>query len=403
MHGLKTVEQQCLSVILSAATPTFTAPQAVADYTLVFTVTVSDGNGGSDTDSVTITVSADNDAPSITSSAVTSATEDSAYSYTVETSDPESQVVTVSCTTCPNWLSISNGVLSGTPDNTDVGDNAVTLSATDGTTAVTQSFTIAVANVNSMGSVSLSGTTTEDQTLTATVSDPDGLTGVTITYQWQSTDSSGLSSGSWTDISGATSSTYTLTQSEVGKYVRVSISYTDAQGGVESHTGMMGTTVTNVNDDNTGTPTMSGSFMEDQTVTVDATPLDDNDEDGMTTSSYAYQWQRCSSTTLSTCSDISGETSTSYTITQTDTDNFLRVVVSYTDDLGTAETVNTALSSQVGNINDAPDAGSDQTGALTEDASTTTATGTVSASDPDTTDTLTYTPSSTSEPMVHLQ
>ena len=141
---------------------------------------------------------------------------------------------------------------------------------------------------------------------------------------------------------------------------------------------------------------MSGSFMEDQTVTVDATPLDDNDEDGMTTSSYAYQWQRCSSTTLSTCSDISGETSTSYTITQTDTDNFLRVVVSYTDDLGTAETVNTALSSQVGNINDAPDAGSDQTGALTEDASTTTATGTVSASDPDTTDTLSYTPSSTS-------
>ena len=218
----------------TAASPTFTAPQATADYTLVFTVTVSDGNGGSDTDSVTITVSADNDAPSITSSAVTSAAEDSAYSYTVETSDPESQVVTVSCTTCPNWLSISNGVLSGTPDNSDVGDNAVTLSATDGTTAVTQSFTIAVANVNSMGSVSLSGTTSEDQTLTATVSDPDGLTGVTITYQWQSTDSSGLSSGSWTDISGATSSTYTLTQSEVGKYVRVSVSYTDAQGGVES-------------------------------------------------------------------------------------------------------------------------------------------------------------------------
>ena len=66
-----------------------------------------------------------------------------------------------------------------------------------------------------------------------------------------------------------------------------------------------------------------------------------------------------------------------YTITQSDTDDFLRVVVSYTDDLGTAETVSSALSSQVGNVNDAPDAGSDQTGAITEDASTTTATGTV--------------------------
>ena len=150
----------------SSATPTFTAPEATANYALVFTVTVTDGNGGSDTDSVTITVSADNDAPSITSTAVTSATEDAAYSYTVTTSDPESQAVTVTCTTCPSWLSYSSstGKLTGTPDNDDVGANAVVLSATDQTTAVTQSFTVTVANVNSIGSVSLSGTTAEDST-----------------------------------------------------------------------------------------------------------------------------------------------------------------------------------------------------------------------------------------------
>ena len=70
----------------------------------------------------------------------------------------------------------ANGALTGTPDNDDVGANAVVLSATDGTTAVTQSFTVTVANVNSMGSVSISGTTAEDH-VTATVSDPDGLTG----------------------------------------------------------------------------------------------------------------------------------------------------------------------------------------------------------------------------------
>ena len=140
-------------------------------------VSVTDDTNSALTDSVTITVSADNDAPSITSTAVTSVNEDSAYSYTVTTSDPEGQSVTVSCTTCPSWASYSSstGKLTGTPDNDDVGANAVVLSATDGTTAVTQSFTITVANVNSMGSVSLSGTTTEDQTLTATVSDPDGL------------------------------------------------------------------------------------------------------------------------------------------------------------------------------------------------------------------------------------
>ena len=72
-----------------------------------------------------------------------------------------------------------------------------------------------------MGSVSLSGTTAEDQTLTATVTDPDGLSGVTITYQWQNTGHPG-NAGSWSDISGATSATYDLAQSDVGKYMRVS-------------------------------------------------------------------------------------------------------------------------------------------------------------------------------------
>ena len=280
----------------TSATPTFTAPEATANYVLVFTVTVSDSSS-SGTDSVTITVSADNDAPSIDSTAVTSATEDAAYSYTVLLSDPEGQTVTVSCTTCPSWLSYSSstGKLTGTPDNDDVGANSVVLSATDQTTTVTQSFTVTVANVNSIGSVSLSGTTAEDSVLTATVSDPDGMTGVTVTYQWQRTTTPATAS-SWSSISGATSSTYTLTQSDVGNYMRVTVSYTDAQGGSESHTGMMGTSISNVNDANTGVPTMSGTFTENQVVTADASPLTGNDEDGMTGSSYTYQWQSCTST-----------------------------------------------------------------------------------------------------------
>ena len=145
--------------------------------------------------------------------------------------------------------------------------------------------------------------------------------------------------------------------------MRVFASYTDSQGGVESHTGMMGTAVSNVNDDNTGVPTMSGTFTENQVITADASPLTGNDEDGMTGSSYTYQWQRCTSAATSSCSAISGATSTTYTVTQTDTDKFLRVGVSYTDDYGTAETVYSVVSSQVGNVNDAPSAGADQTGA----------------------------------------
>ena len=43
---------------------------------------------------------------------------------------------------------------------------------------------------------------------------------------------------------------------------------------------MMGTAVANVNDANTGTPTLSGTQAEDETLTVDASPLTGNDEDG---------------------------------------------------------------------------------------------------------------------------
>ena len=73
----------------SVAQPTFTAPEAIANYALVFQVSVTDGVNSAVTDSVTITVSADNDAPSFTSTAVTSVNEDSAYTYDIATSDPE--------------------------------------------------------------------------------------------------------------------------------------------------------------------------------------------------------------------------------------------------------------------------------------------------------------------------
>ena len=50
-------------------------------------LTVTDAAGESVTDSFTITVANTNDAPTITSTAVTSVNEDSAYSYTTTATD----------------------------------------------------------------------------------------------------------------------------------------------------------------------------------------------------------------------------------------------------------------------------------------------------------------------------
>ena len=91
-----------------------------------------------------------NDAPTITSTAVTTATEDIAYTYTITTEDVDGDIVTVSATGLPSWLTLSGDTLSGTPTEGDTGSE-ITITATDdgdGALTATQIFTIVVTPVN---------------------------------------------------------------------------------------------------------------------------------------------------------------------------------------------------------------------------------------------------------------
>ena len=85
----------------------------------------------------------------------------------------------------------------------------------------TLSFAITPVNDTPTGSVTLSGTATQNQTLSAanTLADADGLG--TVAYQWQSS----TNGTTWSAIAGATSSTFSLTSTQVGQQVRVSASY----------------------------------------------------------------------------------------------------------------------------------------------------------------------------------
>jgi len=96
-------------------------------------------------------------------------------------------------------------------------------------------------NTAPTGSVSISGIATQGQVLTVvnTLADADGLG--TIAYQW-------LADG--VAISGATDSSYTLTEAEVGKVISVIANYTDSQGTPESVTSAVTfPVVANVNND----------------------------------------------------------------------------------------------------------------------------------------------------------
>ena len=135
-------------------------------------------------------------------------------------------------TTAPNFESPTDAA-SATPAN-DAANNqyVVTVRATSGTgtrlLTADQTIVVTVADANDppTGKPAISGAEKVGETLTAGTSginDEDGLTGSpSWTYQWQRVDG-----GTATDISGATGSTYVLADDDVGKKLRVTVSFTD--------------------------------------------------------------------------------------------------------------------------------------------------------------------------------
>ena len=130
---------------------TFTyTPDANANGSDDFTITVNDGTVDV-TETINVTINEVNDAPTVSSTAAISISEDGAYSYTFSVSDVDGDALTLNAETLPSWLSFdaSTGILSGTPTNDDVGDHSVVLRATDAAGAYAeQSFTVTVNNTN---------------------------------------------------------------------------------------------------------------------------------------------------------------------------------------------------------------------------------------------------------------
>ena len=90
-------------------------------------------------------------------------------------------------------------------------------------------------NTAPTGLPTVSGTLVAGETLTASASgiaDADGLAGATFAWQWMANDGTGDA-----EIAGATAQTYALTSAEVGKTVRVRVTWTDDGGTGETLVG----------------------------------------------------------------------------------------------------------------------------------------------------------------------
>ena len=225
----------------------------VGDHSVVLTAT--DTTGAVHTQSFTITVANVNTAPEVTSKAITNATEDTAYSYTFAASDVDSgDTPTLAASTKPSWLSFdaSTGVLSGTPDNAEVGDHAVVLTATDGNGEIgTQSFTLTVTNTNDAPTVANAisdQTIAEDSALSFqfasdVFSDVDA--GDSLTYTATLADGNTLPSWLSFDASSRTFSG-TPSNGDVGA-IDVKVTATDGSSAPATDTFTLTVTNTNVN------------------------------------------------------------------------------------------------------------------------------------------------------------
>ena len=132
-----------------ASTRTFTGTPSSSDVgSIAIKLTATDTSNSVVSDFFNLTVTTTNAAPSITSSALTTAIQDAGYSYTFAATDADAgDTVTYSASALPSWLqfNISTGVLSGTPTSSDVGTHDIVLKATDSLGSVdTQAFSLTV-------------------------------------------------------------------------------------------------------------------------------------------------------------------------------------------------------------------------------------------------------------------
>ena len=185
------------------------------------------------------------------------------------------------------------------------------------------------------------GTPQEDETLTADISgitDADGLTSVSYSYQWIANDGN-----SDTDLGGATSPTYTPSDADVGKTIKVRVSFTDDADNEETLTSAATTAVAaRPNTPATGLPTISGTAQVDETLTADTSGI--ADEDGLDNDTFSYQWIRSDG---NNDTDIGGQTGSTYTLVSADKGKTIKVRVSFTDDADNEETLTSAATTAV--------------------------------------------------------
>lgn len=204
---------------------------------------------------------------------------------------------------------------------------------------VTSEYTEAVINVNDdpTGTVVLQGAPKVGCVMFADISnivDSDGLG--PYVYQWIADD---------VNIVGENDAIYTLEFADVGSILKVRVDYVDQHGTAESITSNPSSEIINVNTAPVGKPTIEGTLIEGQTLTVNILGVTDSDVIDIGT--YGYQWSADDV-------DIAGATASTYVLQAAEIGATIKVTFSFTDLNGTLEQTVSLASSVVITSNPTP-------------------------------------------------
>jgi RHS repeat-associated protein len=199
-------------------------------------------------------------------------------------------------------------------------------------TTPTVSTTVESATLSSTAAPTISGEAVAGSALTASSGSWSATGTLSYTYQWQRCNASGEAC---TSIEGATARSYLLAAGDVGSTLRVVV--TASNGSEELSETSTSSSVVQANSlANSSAPVISGSGRVGATLSADP-----GHWQGSQPISYAYQWQICN-TSGAECTNISGATSQSYTLREEDLSSTLRVVVTASNEEGSANAASAA-------------------------------------------------------------
>jgi hypothetical protein len=213
----------------------------------------------------------------------------------------------------------------------------------------------------------VTGTTTQGNALSTTSGTWSG-TPTSYSYQWRDCDASGANC---TNISGATATGYTLASTDVGHTLRAVVTATNAGGNTSASSAATAVVAAPapVAPANTALPQVTGTTTQGNALSTTSGTWSG------TPTSYSYQWQDCDSSGAN-CTNISGATTSAYTLASTDVSHTLRAIVTATNAGG-----NTSASSAATAVVAAPSSGG-TSGVLFGDQTVETKTDSNPAGDP---------------------